>query len=253
MSNLRSFAGPLRAVVFFGILLAFTGAPNWMLTTGIFTLEYAAMASAWNLVGGFAGYPSLGHAAFFGIGAYFEAIWFQHDIWTVTSGYEPFLLVPLVGLVGAAVGYPFAVIAMRTRSDVFAIVTITLLFVFQVLATNLHSSHRRVLGHRPAPVAVPGGDLRAALLPGHGGRAGAGDGHHVGCHAFQDRSVARGGARRRGQGGRHRRAHERGQGPGLLRERRADRDGRGGGLELPVLHLPAVLLRSADHDRHRAR
>ena len=28
------------------------------------------MSSAWNLVGGFAGYPSLGHAAFFGIGAY---------------------------------------------------------------------------------------------------------------------------------------------------------------------------------------
>ena len=36
----------------------------------VFTLMYAVMSSAWNLVGGFAGYPSLGHAAFFGIGAY---------------------------------------------------------------------------------------------------------------------------------------------------------------------------------------
>lgn len=139
MGALRPFFGPARAAVFFGFLLAFVFAPNYRLTTGIFLLAYATMSVAWNLVGGFAGYPSLGHAAFYGIGAYFTAIWFQHGLWTVTSGYEPFLLLPLVGLVGAAVGYPFAVISMRTRSDVFAIVTITLLFVFQVLATNLRS------------------------------------------------------------------------------------------------------------------
>ena len=54
------------------------------------------MASAWNLVGGFAGYPSLGHAAFFGIGAYALG-----DLFTGTTsapGYEPFLVLPVVGL-----------------------------------------------------------------------------------------------------------------------------------------------------------
>jgi branched-chain amino acid transport system permease protein len=142
MGALRSFVGPGWTTLFFGTLVALPFAitsvdtAHWVLNMLIFTLMYAAMSSAWNLVGGMAGYPSLGHAAFFGLGAYFEAIWFQHH--AITSGYEPFILLPLVGLVGAAVGYPFAWISMRTRSDVFAIVTITLLFVGQQLAYNLH-------------------------------------------------------------------------------------------------------------------
>lgn len=142
MGLLRSYVGPVRAVAFFGVLLLLPFAlttpstAHWVLNMLIFTLMYAVMSSAWNLVGGMAGYPSLGHAAFFGLGAYFEALWFQHHV--VSTGYEPFLLLPLVGLVGAAVGYPFAVISMRTRADVFAIVTITLLFVGQTLAYNLH-------------------------------------------------------------------------------------------------------------------
>jgi branched-chain amino acid transport system permease protein len=103
----------------------------------IFTLMYAAMSSAWNLVGGFAGYPSLGHAAFFGLGAYFVGIWFQHH--DVVTGYEPFVILPLAGLIAAVVGFPIAWVAMRTRADVFAIVTITLLFVAQTLAFNLDS------------------------------------------------------------------------------------------------------------------
>lgn len=39
-----------------------------------FTLLFAAMAQAWNIVGGLANQLSLGHAAFFGIGAYTSTI-----------------------------------------------------------------------------------------------------------------------------------------------------------------------------------
>jgi branched-chain amino acid transport system permease protein len=136
MRSLR-YAGPLRGVVFFALLASLPSfnLAHWVLNILVFTLMYAVMSSSWNLVGGFAGYPSLGHAAFFGIGAYTMALWFQHH--AIHSGYEPFLLLPLVGLLAAAIGLPVAVIAMRTRSDVFAIVTITLLFVTQTLAFNL--------------------------------------------------------------------------------------------------------------------
>src|SRR5260370_34929086 len=47
------------------------------------------------------------------------------------------MVLPLIGLFAAVLGVPIAAIAMRTRSDVFAIVTITLLFVAQTLAFNL--------------------------------------------------------------------------------------------------------------------
>lgn len=131
--------GPTRAVVFFGVLAALPvlGLAHWVLNMLVFTLMYAVMSSAWNLTGGFAGYPSLGHAAFFGFGAYATAIWFEHH--NISNGYEPFVMLPLVGLCAAAIGLPVAAIAMRTRADVFAIVTITLLFVAQTLAFNLRS------------------------------------------------------------------------------------------------------------------
>lgn len=133
-----SRAGLVRAVVFFGALslLPFGVSPQWILNLLIFTLMYASLASAWNLVGGYAGYPSLGHAAFFGVGAYAIAIVFENS---VGNGYLPFFVLPLIGVGAALLSVPIGWIAMRTRADVFAIVTITLLFMAQTLAFNLRS------------------------------------------------------------------------------------------------------------------
>lgn len=129
-------AGIIRAVLFFGLftLLPFVAGPQWIVNMLFFTLMYAGLASAWNLIGGYAGYPSLGHAAFFGIGAYAIAIVFETS---VGNGYGPFLLLPVIGVGVALVSLPIGWIAMRTRADVFAIVTITMLFIAQTLAFNL--------------------------------------------------------------------------------------------------------------------
>jgi branched-chain amino acid transport system permease protein len=132
-----SAAGGTRGVVFVALLVLtpLLGLQHWVLNMLVFVLMFAIMASAWNLVGGLAGYPSLGHAGFFGIGAYSMALIFKNH--QLASGYQPFLWLPVVGLIGAVVGWPIAVISMRTRTDVFAIVTITFLFVIQTLAFNL--------------------------------------------------------------------------------------------------------------------
>jgi branched-chain amino acid transport system permease protein len=124
--------------VFFAVLLAvpLLGLAHWVLNLLVFVLIAAVLSSAWNLVGGFAGYPSLGHAAFFGIGAYALGSLFRYQAHLAT-GYEPFLWLPLIGLLGALIGAPIAAVAMRTRADVFAIVTITFLFVVQTLAFNV--------------------------------------------------------------------------------------------------------------------
>jgi branched-chain amino acid transport system permease protein len=144
-------AGLLRAVIFFGalILLPFVFGQQWVLNSLIFTLMYAGLASAWNLLGGYAGYPSLGHAAFFGLGAYAIAIVFENS---VGNGYLPFFLLPLIGLGTALLSVPIGWIAMRTRADVFAIVTITLLFIAQTLAFNLRTVTG---GAQGMSVAVP--------------------------------------------------------------------------------------------------
>lgn len=143
-------------VVVFAALLAapWTVGQPWIVNLLIFTLMYATMASAWNLVGGLAGYPSLGHAAFFGIGAYGEAIWFHNH--PPVSGWEPFLALPAVAVGTALVGLPVAWIAMRTRATTFAIVTITLVFVVQTLAFNVRAltGGAQGIGIGPAPFGV---------------------------------------------------------------------------------------------------
>lgn len=129
--------GIAKAVVFFGALvgLPFVLGEHWLLNIAVFTLLYTVLAVAWNLVGGYAGYPSLGHAAFFGIGAYAAALYYVNR--EPGNGYEPILLALPIGVAVAIVALPIAWIAMRTRAAVFAIVTITLLFVVQSLAFNL--------------------------------------------------------------------------------------------------------------------
>jgi branched-chain amino acid transport system permease protein len=138
LSRLRP-AGVLRAAIVFGVLSAipygFT-AP-WVQNLFIFTLMYAALASAWNIVGGFSGYISLGHAAFFGVGAYAVGIIFTHT--SIGGGYRPFYVLPLVGIGVAIASLPIAWVCYRTRAATFAIVTITLLFMTQQLAYNLRS------------------------------------------------------------------------------------------------------------------
>jgi branched-chain amino acid transport system permease protein len=105
------------------------------LNIGVFTLMYVGLATAWNIVGGYTGYISLGHAGFFGIGAYALGLLVGHL--GVPGGYGPFLVVPVVGLVTAVVALPVGWIALRTRAATFVIVTIAFMFMLQILATNL--------------------------------------------------------------------------------------------------------------------
>ncbi len=162
--------GLARGFGFTAVFLAFpfVFTEPWVVNIAIFTVMYAALATAWNLLGGFSGYLSLGHAAFFGIGAYGEAIVFQHI--GIGGGYRPFAVLPAVGFGVAVVALPFAWVALRTRAATFAIVTISMLFIVQQLAFNLHSLTNGAQGLVDAAAAVPQLHLRAAVLPRDGGR-----------------------------------------------------------------------------------
>jgi branched-chain amino acid transport system permease protein len=131
--------GLARGIGFTAVFLVFpfVFTEPWVVNIAIFTVMYAALATAWNILGGFSGYLSLGNAAFFGMGAYGEAIVFQHI--GIGGGYRPFAVLPAVGFGVAVVALPFAWVAVRTRAATFAIVTISMLFIVQQLAFNLHS------------------------------------------------------------------------------------------------------------------
>jgi branched-chain amino acid transport system permease protein len=101
----------------------------------IFTLIYMVAASAWNVFAGYSGYIALGHAAFFGAGAYALAIAANHL--GFTGGWTEFALVPLAGVVAGVLAVPFGLIALRARRHTFVVITIAIFFIFQLLAFNL--------------------------------------------------------------------------------------------------------------------
>ena len=106
-------------------------------TIAVFTLLYATATTAWNIFSGYTGYIALGHAAYFGIGAYAIAIMCQD--WHVPAGYSPFLLLPIAGLVAAVFALPMGWIALRTRKHTFVVITIAMFFIMQLMAYNLRS------------------------------------------------------------------------------------------------------------------
>lgn len=132
-------AGLVRGGAFAGAAIAFPFVVHaaWIVNIGVLTMMWAALATSWNLFSGYSGYISLGQAAFFGLGAYSLGITFEH--FGIGSGYNPFFALPIVGACVAFASLPVAWIALRTRAMTFAIVTLTLLFVVQQLAFNLHS------------------------------------------------------------------------------------------------------------------
>lgn len=90
---------------------------------------WATLATAWNLLGGFAGQISLGHAAFFGIGAYTSTILF------LTFGLSPwigmFAGAGISMIVALIVGYP----TFRLTSHFFALATLAFGEVLRLLAS----------------------------------------------------------------------------------------------------------------------
>ena len=99
------------------------------LVTGIFM--FGALASGWNLVGGYAGYPDFGAAAFLGIGAYTTGT-------LMTRGQVPFALALLAGgLLAVAAAVAMGAVLLRLRGHYFAIASLGFMLVLQQLAANL--------------------------------------------------------------------------------------------------------------------
>jgi branched-chain amino acid transport system permease protein len=83
-------------------------------------LCFALFACAFNLLIGYVGLLSFGHAAYFGMGAYITG--YAAKGW----GLPPELAIPLGGLVGAALGLPFGWLAIRRAGIYFAMITLAL-------------------------------------------------------------------------------------------------------------------------------
>ncbi len=120
--------GILGVVGAVAILLAGDG-PSQMTIT--LTLLYIAYALAWNIIAGFAGQFTFGHAAFFGLGAYAPTLLTQ---WW---GIPPLLGVWPGVLIAAAAAAIIGLITLKLRGLYFGLATVVFPIVFSVFATYL--------------------------------------------------------------------------------------------------------------------
>jgi branched-chain amino acid transport system ATP-binding protein/branched-chain amino acid transport system permease protein len=102
-------------------------------TQGVALLAFllAIQASSWNIISGYAGYTSLGHSMFLGLGSYTTAIIALH------SGVNPLWIAPLGGVSAVIIAAVAGWVVLRTRGHAFVIITIALLLAAQILAVNL--------------------------------------------------------------------------------------------------------------------
>ena len=126
----------LRNILIFVLVVA--SIPLWtdsgVLLNFVMTALYACLlAQAWNVLGGFGGQFSFGHALFFGTGAYVQAI--AQMQW----GLSPWLALPLGMGFAAAVGAFVGAVSFRygLKGSYFALVTLAFAEVFRILATSV--------------------------------------------------------------------------------------------------------------------
>ncbi len=127
-------AGLVALVVLIAVVFPLVFSNATVSNIAVQTVIFVAVASAWNIFSGYSGYLSLGHAVFFGTGAY--AVGIAARDWQLT-GPTVFWLLPLAGLLTAGLAVPLGLIALRVRRHTFVVITIAFFFIAQLTATNL--------------------------------------------------------------------------------------------------------------------
>ena len=126
----------MRRLLWLSVVLAIVVAYPLLFSTpfqqrlGALVLLYAIAASAWNIVGGYAGQVSVGHAVFFGCGAY-----------AAMGAYTHFGLSPLVGIpAGIVIAVAIAGIiggpTLRLSGHYFSMATIAVAETARLIVTN---------------------------------------------------------------------------------------------------------------------
>jgi len=124
---------PLVAVGVAFALVPALGLPAFYETFLYLVFFWVSLATSWNILSGYAGYFSFGHAAFFGAGVYTTA--------TLATALDvPFLwTLPAAGLMAALLGTAIAAVVFRVRGvrgELFGLLTLAVTFVLSTIALN---------------------------------------------------------------------------------------------------------------------
>ncbi|MFP6715989.1 MAG: branched-chain amino acid ABC transporter permease [Alphaproteobacteria bacterium] len=126
----RVFYIGVFAAVVAGLAATRLGVNEYYFFAGYVVLQFVVIATAWNILGGYAGYVNFGSAGFFAIGVYCSIALIK-----AVDLPLPLLIMAgaiAAGIVGLATGY----LTLRLRGVYFAIATLALAIVLETLVAN---------------------------------------------------------------------------------------------------------------------
>src|SRR5690348_939900 len=117
-------------LILLSVLLASMKVNPYLYFAGYVILQYVVIATAWNILGGYAGYVNFGTPAFFALGAYTA-------VFLIQSLRAPLpVLILAGGLVAALLGLGIGYLTLRLRGVFFSIATLALSVVLQTMIIN---------------------------------------------------------------------------------------------------------------------
>jgi branched-chain amino acid transport system permease protein len=126
-----------RIVIALAILFLFTAplivSAPFFVHLMIMVLMWTVLGASWNILGGFTGQVSFGHATFLGAGAYTTMILY------LKLGIAPWYGIPIGGFVAALIALPIGYICFRLRGPYFALSTLAVAEIIRLVALNWES------------------------------------------------------------------------------------------------------------------
>jgi branched-chain amino acid transport system permease protein len=122
----------IGAAVFLALAvgIALTVRNEYVFFASFVILQFIVLATAWNILGGYAGYVNFGTSAFFGIGVYTA-------IFLLKAFGAPLLIqIGVAAVVGAAMGLGIGLLTLRLRGIFFSIATVAITIIAETLIIN---------------------------------------------------------------------------------------------------------------------
>ncbi len=130
MRSWRTYIIGAAALFIAAVVLAFAVGNEYFFFAAYVVLQFIVLATAWNILGGYAGYVNFGSGAFFAVGAYTSAALFK------AFGAPLPVLIVGAGLVTGALGFAIGVMTLRLRGIFFSIATVAIAVICETVVVN---------------------------------------------------------------------------------------------------------------------
>ncbi len=118
------------ATVVLAAILSLSGVNEYFFFAGYVVLQFVVLATAWNILAGYAGYVNFGTAAFFGLGAYTSVV-------LILSLGAPLLVqIAAAAAVTGLLGFGTGLLTLRLRGIFFSIATVAIIYIAETLMMN---------------------------------------------------------------------------------------------------------------------